>query len=78
MSECVTFDRATPSMLPARMDDYVPDGIDIPEELNSRCERLEALSAAKRELERRAESQGGHVQDVQGARHDGLAAFVGL
>ena len=32
-----------------------PDGIDIPEELNSRSERLEALSAAKRELERRAE-----------------------
>ena len=32
-----------------------PDGIDIPKELNSRRERLEALSAAKRELERRAE-----------------------
>ena len=32
-----------------------PDGIDIPEELNSRRGRLEALSAAKQELERRAE-----------------------
>lgn len=32
-----------------------PDGIDVPGELNSRRERLEALSAAKQELERRAE-----------------------
>ena len=35
-------------------DSERPDGIDVPRELESRRKRLEALGAAKRELERRA------------------------
>ncbi len=50
----VTIDRDTPYLLPPSVQDGLPEGMGIPEELKRREDRLAKISAAKAEIEARA------------------------
>ncbi len=47
----------------------LPDGLDIPEELARREERLAAIARAKAEIEHRAANRQAEASPLQGATH---------